>query len=199
LTNEADLEQVVRWAEAIRAAGAANETEAAELRKLGPRGSRNAGGAAATRQKQQRQEKQRELGQRRLRHGLGQALLSGVLLGDITLDVQPGGELLFRHKQAQPSPAACVSAEQNGTQPPPVALQTAAAPVRAEPKGTGVERPAVLPPAESALLHPPGGNSGHPSFLRLCLEGGFSETGSSLKWERGVELSLTTPARMPLS
>ena len=116
--SEAELEQVVRWAERIRAQGAAIEAEAAELRKLGPRGSRNAGAAAATRRKQQRQERQRELEERRLRRGLDEALLAGVLSGDITLDVQGQGELLFRHKQAQQPPAAFSPAERNGTETP---------------------------------------------------------------------------------
>ena len=116
--REAELEQVVRWAEGIRAEVAAIEAETAELRKLGPRGSRNAGAAATTRQKQQRQEKrqerQRELEGRRLRHGLDQALLGGVLSGDIVLDVQPEGKLLFRHKQAPQSSSAASPAERNG-------------------------------------------------------------------------------------
>ncbi len=63
-----------------------------------------------------KQERQKELEQRRLRHALDQALLSGVLSGDIVLDVQPQGELLFRHKQAQPPSAAAWPAEQNGTE-----------------------------------------------------------------------------------
>ena len=93
--TQQDLEQVVSWAEGIRAEAAAIEAEAAELRKLGPRGARSKTGAAVTRRKQQREARQRELEERRRRSEMNQALLAGVLEGRISLDVQPEGGLLF--------------------------------------------------------------------------------------------------------
>jgi hypothetical protein len=93
--TQADLEQVISWAEGIRAEVAAIEAEAAELRKLGPRGTQGRSKAAATRQRQQRQEKQRTLEERRQRSEMNQALLAGVLEGRISLDVQPEGGLIF--------------------------------------------------------------------------------------------------------
>lgn len=94
---EQEMEQVVSWAEGIRAEAAAIEAEATELRKLGPRGSRSATGAAATRRKEQREARQRELEERRPRSEMNQALLAGVLEGRISLDVLPEGGLLFLH------------------------------------------------------------------------------------------------------
>lgn len=115
--TEADLEQVIRWAEGIRAEAASIEAEGAELRRLGPRGKRSVSGAAATRQKQQRQEKQRVLEQRRQRHAMDQALLTGVLDGGIAVDVGSEGQLLFLHKDAQQQHAATSSAEgRDGTE-----------------------------------------------------------------------------------
>jgi hypothetical protein len=97
--SQADLEQVVRWAEGVRADGAAIEAEAAELRKLGPRGAKGTtGAAAAARRKEQRQDKQQELAERRQRQALHQALLEGILSGGILLDVQEG-QLLFVHAE----------------------------------------------------------------------------------------------------
>ena len=115
--TEADLEQVIRWAEGIRTEAASIETEAAELRRLGPRGKRSASGTAAARQKQQRQEKLRALEQRRQRHAMDQALLAGVLDGGIAVDVASEGQLLFLHKDAQQQHAVAASQEQAGPDP----------------------------------------------------------------------------------
>jgi hypothetical protein len=93
--TQQDLEQVVSWAEGIRAEVAAIEAEAAELRKLGPRSARSTTGAAAARRKQQREARQRELEERRRRSEMNQALLAGVLEGRILLDVGPEGGLVF--------------------------------------------------------------------------------------------------------
>jgi hypothetical protein len=115
--TEADLEQVIRWAEGIRTEAATIETEAAELRRLGPRGKRSATGAVAARQKQQRQEKLKGLEQRRQRHAMDQALLAGVLDGTIAVDVASEGRLLFLHKDAQQQHAAASSTGQDGPDP----------------------------------------------------------------------------------
>src|SRR5688500_10988273 len=41
--SQQELEQVVRWAQGIQSAGAAIDAEAAELRKVGPRGRKTTG------------------------------------------------------------------------------------------------------------------------------------------------------------
>jgi hypothetical protein len=99
-TTEQDLEQVVSWAEGVRAEVAAIEAQAAELRKLGPRSARGTTGAAATRRKQERQARQRSLEERGQRSEMNQALLSSLLEGRISLDVEPEGGLVFLDSSA---------------------------------------------------------------------------------------------------
>ena len=104
--TQQDLEQVVFWAESIRAVVAAIEAEAADLRKLGPRGAGSKTGTAATRQKQQRETRQRQLEERRRRSEMNQALLAGVVEGWISLDVQSEGVLVFLHGSASEGQSA---------------------------------------------------------------------------------------------
>lgn len=91
--TQAEIAQVVTWAQAILAEGSALATESAELRKLGPRTKRTSPIAAA-RQKQQKEARQAEIAARVQRHVMDRALLDGVLAGAISVDVKDG-DLVF--------------------------------------------------------------------------------------------------------
>jgi hypothetical protein len=106
--TESEIAQVVGWAQNILAEGATLQTEAADLRKLGPRGKRSSPISAA-RQKQQKEQRQQEITSRQQRHAMDRALLDGVLAGNISVDVKDGelvflsGQYAAEHAGAAPS------------------------------------------------------------------------------------------------